>query len=219
MSSSLRSLTCGVLLACSTTDEAASRVHEATDPWGARARVEVGAVDPAAGRGAEVFSSCASCHLADASGRPDGSVPRLAGQREAVLVDKLQRLRDGRVHLPVMEAFARSLSPAEIADLAAFLSGLEGLGGTHAASAQARPCLACHGAAADAVGGPLAPRLCGQHAAYLERRARALGAGDRADQPFVPAMAATLAALSDGALAEVAAGLAAGGCVVEEADP
>ena len=32
-----------------------------------------------------VYAHCASCHLHDGSGRPDGSIPRLNGQRRAVL--------------------------------------------------------------------------------------------------------------------------------------
>ena len=41
------------------------------------------------------YAHCASCHLHDGSGRPDGSIPRLNGQRRAVLENKLHRLRTG----------------------------------------------------------------------------------------------------------------------------
>ncbi|HEX3762013.1 MAG TPA: cytochrome P460 family protein [Kofleriaceae bacterium] len=64
-------------------------------------------------------AACAACH---ASSDPASDVPRLAGQNEAYLAGQLQafRRRD-RVH-PLMDEIARTLSDADIADLAAFWS-------------------------------------------------------------------------------------------------
>ena len=56
------------------------------------------------------YAHCASCHLHDGSGRPDGSIPRLNGQRRAVLENKLHRLRGGMMRLPVMAAVMMSFS-------------------------------------------------------------------------------------------------------------
>ncbi|MFA9472922.1 MAG: cytochrome c, partial [Deltaproteobacteria bacterium] len=70
------------------------------------------------------FAHCASCHLHDGSGRPDGSIPRLTGQRRSVLENKLYRLRAGILRMPVMDPFARTLAPSEIAQIAEYLSEL-----------------------------------------------------------------------------------------------
>ena len=60
------------------------------------------------------YAHCASCHLHDGSGRPDGSIPRLTGQRRSVLENKLYRLRAGIMRMPVMDPYARTLAPNEI---------------------------------------------------------------------------------------------------------
>jgi cytochrome c553 len=70
------------------------------------------------------YAHCASCHLHDGSGRPDGSIPRLAGQRRSVLENKLYRLRAGTMRLPVMDPFARTLAPDEITEIARYLSSM-----------------------------------------------------------------------------------------------
>ena len=125
------------------------------------------------------FAHCASCHLHDGSGRPDGSIPRLNGQRRSVLQNKLYRLRAGMMRLPVMDPFARSLTPAEIVQLATYLSQLpETVTSSEAseeeravgASLYAEHCASCHGAHGEGHDGLFASRLCGQYAGYMTRR-------------------------------------------------
>ncbi len=126
------------------------------------------------------YAHCASCHLHDGSGRPDGSIPRLTGQRRSVLENKLYRLRAGMLRLPVMDPFARSLAPNEIAEIAGYLSGLPELTVApddvteeergRGASLYAQHCASCHGANAEGHDGLFASRLCGQYAGYLNRR-------------------------------------------------
>lgn len=126
------------------------------------------------------YAHCASCHLHDGSGRPDGSIPRLTGQRRSVLENKLYRLRAGMLRLPVMDPFARSLAPNEIAEIAGYLSGLPELTVVpddvteeergRGASLYAQHCASCHGANAEGHDGLFASRLCGQYAGYLNRR-------------------------------------------------
>ena len=70
------------------------------------------------------YAHCASCHLHDGTGRPDGSIPRLNGQRRAVLENKLYRLRAGLMRMPVMDPYARTLAPKDITDIATYLSEL-----------------------------------------------------------------------------------------------
>tara|TARA_R110001592_G_scaffold57536_3_gene174646 strand:- start:2420 stop:3118 length:699 start_codon:yes stop_codon:yes gene_type:complete len=131
--------------------------------------------------GAELYASCASCHMADGSGRSDGDVPRLAGQSQKVLVHKLQKLRDGSSYLPVMLPFARALSADEVLEVSRYIAGLSTI--TAATLVQTVPaadslaatkyqeyCSACHGAQGQGNDALLAPKLCGQHSAYLLRR-------------------------------------------------
>lgn len=179
------------------------------DPW-----VVANASDT---EGASLFASCASCHMADGSGRPDGTIPRLAGQREEILIQKLEKLRRGETFLPVMVPFARSLTDDEVRAVARYASQLgsataeAGSGGT--AETFRSLCAACHGAGAEGNDGLHAPRLCGQHAAYLLRRMAEGAANARGDAD--PAMAAIVASLSRKQRQAIAAWLAGGACAPE----
>lgn len=137
------------------------------------------------------YAHCVSCHLHDGSGRPDGSIPRLTGQRRAVLENKLYRLRAGMMRLPVMEPYARTLPPKEITEIANYLSDLPELELTpshvreeeraRGASLFTRHCASCHGANGEGNDGMFASRLCGQYAGYLGRRLEEAAAGTRGD--------------------------------------
>ncbi len=160
--------------------------------------------------GAQVYASCASCHLADGSGRPDGVVPRLAGQPAEILASKLTRIASGQVDLPVMLPFARALTDDAIAQVAEHIEGLPavavgqgtaGGGGT----VYADHCAACHGAAGEGSVPLGAPRLCGQHHGYLLRRLRAPESRGDADA----AMVAIVQTLGDEQLDAAATWLAA----------
>ncbi len=165
-------------------------------------------VGNAAGR--EAFASCASCHLASAMGRSDGTIPRLAGQRAAITARKLRRIASGEVDLPVMTAFARALSDAEIESVADWLAALpDPPSGTHNASGAelyARTCIGCHGHAGEGNDALGAPRLSGQHAPYLVRRMEESIANTRGDAD--PAMAAIVNTLSPADRQAIAAFLA-----------
>jgi cytochrome c553 len=135
------------------------------------------------------YAHCASCHLHDGSGRPDGSIPRLAGQRRAVLENKLYRLRAGTMHLPVMDPYARTLVPSEVGEIASYLSQLSEIEIAPSAASDeqrarggalyAEHCVSCHGVRGEGNDGVLASRLCGQYAGYLERRLEEAAAGTR----------------------------------------
>lgn len=170
-----------------------------------------GGAGPQAGR--SIFESCASCHLADGEGRPDGSIPRLAGQRSAIVARKLRRLARGEVDLPVMVGFARSLNDSDIDDVADFLEELpvpvQGTADPRGAELYA-VCAACHGLSGEGNDGLGAPRLCGQHAPYLVRRMEESVANTRGDAD--PAMAAIVAAMAPADRAAIASFLASGAC-------
>ncbi|MGB8331752.1 MAG: c-type cytochrome [Polyangiales bacterium] len=185
------------------------------------ARIAAVLEDPAPADEPAAYAPCASCHLHDGSGRPDGSIPRLTGQRRSVLENKLFRLRTGAMRLPVMDPFARSLAPAEIAEIAEYLSSMPELGvapgpPNHEAAAPgaslfAKHCASCHGASAEGNDGLFASRLCGQYLGYLERRLDEAATRKRGDSDAL--MQGVVQAVPDEDLGVIVAWLAAGkGC-------
>jgi cytochrome c oxidase cbb3-type subunit 3 len=167
------------------------------------------------------YAHCASCHLHDGSGRPDGSIPRLNGQRRAILEHKLFRLRAGMTRLPVMDPFARTLQPAEVGELARYLSELPDTPAKsleltdeermEGATLYSEHCASCHGARGEGHDGLFASRLCGQYAGYLERRLQEVRDQTRGDADAV--MKAVVDGLPEVDLSPVVHWLAAGkGC-------
>ncbi|SMF94562.1 Cytochrome c553 [Methylomagnum ishizawai] len=81
------------------------------------------AANPEAGK-AKVEAVCAACHgIAGISASP--AFPNLAGQKEAYLQAALTAYKDGSRKNPIMGNLAAGLSDTDIADLAAYLSGLK----------------------------------------------------------------------------------------------
>lgn len=167
------------------------------------------------------YAHCVSCHLHDGSGRPDGSIPRLTGQRKAVLENKLHRLRSGMMRLPVMDPYARTLPAAEVTAIATYLSelpelelaqrGIDENELAQGAALFAQHCAACHGANGEGSDGLFASRLCGQYAGYLERRLEEAAAGSRGAADAI--MQGIVEAVPADDLAPIVAWLAAGeGC-------
>jgi cytochrome c553 len=85
---------------------------------------------------------CAACHGANGVSVSD-TIPNLAGQRAVYLENQLKAYKDGtrRPSSPgsaaaIMNAMAVQLSPAQIADLAAYFASLPGATGPTARSAQ-----------------------------------------------------------------------------------
>jgi cytochrome c553 len=69
-------------------------------------------------------SICGGCHGANGiSSSP--TIPNLAGQKNDYLVKNIKDFRAGKRHDPMMETLVKSLSDADIDDLAAFYSGLK----------------------------------------------------------------------------------------------
>lgn len=81
------------------------------------------AADAAAGK-AKAESVCAACHgITGLSASP--AFPNLAGQKEDYLKTALTAYRDGSRKAPIMNNLVAGLSDADIANLAAYLSGLK----------------------------------------------------------------------------------------------
>jgi len=70
---------------------------------------------------AKVQAVCAACHGANGVSVSD-AIPNLAGQKPAYLETQLKALKDGTRKNPVMNAIASQLSPAEIANVAAYFA-------------------------------------------------------------------------------------------------
>lgn len=137
---------------------------------------------PDAQNGAELYRQCVSCHGGDGNGQANGSVPRIAGQHESVVLKQLIDFRHAkrwdfrmesmsdRHHLPEVQ---------DVVDVTAYVSSLESAGqrgigdGTNAevgARLYAARCASCHGADAAGDARTRVPRLAGQHYEYLARQ-------------------------------------------------
>lgn len=89
-------------------------------PWVHAANVEAGK--------ARAQAVCAACHGANGVSVAD-NIPNLAGQRALYLEAQLRALKAGTRKAPSMNAIAAQLSPEDIADVAAYFSGLPPGGG------------------------------------------------------------------------------------------
>lgn len=79
--------------------------------------------NPEAGK-AQVESVCAACHGSTGISAA-GGFPNLAGQKEEYLRSALTAYREGTRKAPIMNNMAASLNDQQIADVAAYLSGLK----------------------------------------------------------------------------------------------
>ncbi|AUH52931.1 hypothetical protein CXB49_20140 [Chromobacterium sp. ATCC 53434] len=144
------------------------------------------ALAPAAFAAPAQIQLCASCHGADGNG--PGPAPRLAGQQAGYIAQQLQAFRqrqraDGGAHAAALAALTKDddvsavaayfaarppapARPAAAADPALLAAGRK-LYAEGNLAAGTPPCFSCHG---DKGEGGSAPRLAGQHAAYLARR-------------------------------------------------
>lgn len=70
--------------------------------------------------------TCVGCHGIEGyrNAYPHYHVPRIGGQSPEYLVNALTEYRNGTRNHPTMEVQAQSFSDQDIADIAAFLSGL-----------------------------------------------------------------------------------------------
>ena len=78
--------------------------------------------DAAAGKAKA--ATCGGCHGAKGiSAIP--TYPNLAGQKEAYLVKQIKAFKDGTRKDPTMNAMAKPLSDADMANIAAFYAGMK----------------------------------------------------------------------------------------------
>ena len=159
-------------------------------------------------------ASCASCHGADAIS-PNDTWPNLAGQNAAYLVTILGAYKSGAQSDVMMSPVAKTLTDAEIQDLAAYYAGLsckgavseKAAGDAAAGKALAKNCAACHGETGVGTN-PAWPNIAGQKAVYLANTLKAFRAGLRKD----PMMAGVVRGLSDADIENLAAHYATQSC-------
>ncbi|HSE02091.1 MAG TPA: c-type cytochrome [Burkholderiales bacterium] len=159
-------------------------------------------------------ASCASCH--GVSGiSPNDTWPNLAGQNAAYLVRILGSYKSGDQTDVMMSPIAKTLSDADIQNLASYYATLSckappsaaPVGDAGAGKALARNCAACHGETG--IGSnPAWPTLAGQRAGYLVNALKAFRAGLRKD----PMMGGVTRGLSDADINNLAAYYAGQSC-------
>ena len=142
----------------------------------------------AIGRGATLALNCTMCH--GAQGMSAADAPNLAGQYPEVVVKQLRDYSDGRRSSSIMQAIARSLSDASMADLAAYYASLPKarlapttyedplprLVRTGDPLRNIAPCISCHGAVDQKLG---APWLEGMPKPYLVQQLSHFASGER----------------------------------------
>ena len=180
-----------------------NKVHEALSNF---PYAGVGGIDTQ-NQGKALFTSCASCHMPNGSGRVDGTIPNLAGRKKTILSGKLTQIKMSEKWLPVMAPFAKALSSNQIELIAFYLSTLEppkniGQGPIKDPSLGQKIylnlCIDCH--LLDEM-----PQITGQHFRYIQRKIREFKTMPEELSPMI-----TIAKeLSEKAITEVASYLSA----------
>jgi cytochrome c553 len=80
-----------------------------------------------AARGHTLTYTCQGCHgiTGYKNAYPNYHVPRIGGQSPQYLINALTEYKEGKRKHPTMQAQAQSFSAQDIADIAAYLSGLK----------------------------------------------------------------------------------------------
>src|SRR5262249_20969180 len=124
---------------------------------------------------------CSSCH--GANGVPiNATIPIIWGQQEYFLVKQLHDYRIGDLENPVMSAFAKPLTQADLRPAARYFASKTWPARSTPAASTSPPdgmavCQICH--QQNFVGGLPAPRLAGQSYEYLVEAMRRFAEGER----------------------------------------
>lgn len=167
--------------------------------------------------------TCAACHGPDGNSIGPAN-PKLAGQIPEYLAKQLANFRPGKDNKPaerpnnIMAAFAATLSPEDMRNVATFYAGQKLVPDTARdkksielgqrifrggiAEKGVPACAGCHGPTGTGVPAQY-PLLGGQYGEYVEAQLRAFRAGERANDPN-RMMRMTAARLSDAEIKAVA---------------
>lgn len=164
--------------------------------------------------GKHIYHMCASCHMKNGWGKPDGSFPVLAGQHRNVLIKQLEDIRSKNRDNPTMYPFT---DPEHIgglqgiSDVTAYIATMpeapepgtgDGKNIEQGKAIYTKHCLQCHGDEAQGNNEAFFPRLKGQHYAYLLRQLKWIRDGYRKNANEV--MLSKVKTLSDDDLDAVA---------------
>jgi cytochrome c553 len=176
-----------------------------------------GSVDAAP---AVVRTLCSRCHAANGTGRGDGAIPSLAGQRSAYVYGSLRAFRERRRFSAMMSEVSARLTDAAMRQAAAYYEQLpsrvpeasdEAAIGRGRSIAEAGiperdipACIECHGPT-DVPKNPAYPRLTTQHATYLQSQLMLLQERRRGGTPNVDLMHAFVNRLRPSEIRDAAA--------------
>jgi cytochrome c553 len=121
-----------LIASCLTLVATSALAQDAAAPAPAAAPATTTAAAPAApvgdaANGKQLTYTCQGCHGVTGykNAYPNYHVPRIGGQTPQYLVNALNEYKQGKRKHPTMQAQAESFSEQDIADIAAFLSGLK----------------------------------------------------------------------------------------------
>ncbi len=159
-------------------------------------KLRMGAGDPAAGRTASQL--CQGCHGEDGVS-VENLIPNLAGQYALYIAKQLRNFQSGARTHQIMSAMAKTISDAELIDIAAYFSSQEKMRGNgRGANPVAErlflkgdsgrgipPCVSCHGknGKGQAPGIATYPVIGGQHKEYLRAQLQHWRSGERSNSP------------------------------------
>ncbi len=167
------------------------------------------------------FNTCRGCHAIPGytNAYPTFHVPRLAGQNPGYIVAALTAYQAGARAHETMKANASALSESDMADIAAYLGGLDlearqapiTVGNPEAGAQLLKDtnrglaCASCHGENGGTTTTGEFPKLAGQYADYLKHSLEEYKSGARNN----PIMSAQVQNLSEQDMADLAAFYAA----------
>lgn len=116
----------GVALA-QTPDATPAPADSSSAPVAAGSTASPATLSGDAGRGRQLAYTCQGCHGVTGykNAYPNYHVPRIGGQSPQYLVNALTEYKEGKRKHPTMQAQAQTFSAQDIADIAAFVSGLK----------------------------------------------------------------------------------------------
>lgn len=158
-------------------------------------------------RGKTAFASCEICHRKNASGRPNGSIPRLSSQHASVIIKQVLDIRAGTRNNPSMRPYVvdPSFTLTSLIDISAYLKALPLIGNISKGSGAElvrgkqlyeRDCATCHGSGGEGDATKFVPMVAAQHYSYLKREVVAIRDGSRGNsnvemvkvvKPYTPA--------------------------------
>lgn len=185
-----------------------------------------------AGRGKSEDERCQECHGHDGNANDIedgvgnlGKYPRLAGQHVEYITKQFRDFRSGKRDNDIMPIMAKTVSDADLADIAAYFASLKPMRGDgkgdnpigrslYQNGDPARGILACVGCHTESVHGaraaaPETPLIAGQHRRYLHKQLGEWRRGDRKNSPdgVMNAISKELTDAEIDALADFIAGL------------